>query len=290
MSLSGCLIEAERFSRAIDRIASRRTGSRSEVELEIDGVCLATLWRKRDAAGKHIASDLLAGRLPALPGRLLEVRIGNKTRRLFEFPLVEMIVHDAVAEWLSELTETTASPRLFSYRRGRSSHEAVTEFAKYVRRHRRQALKTRPAELFVIRRDVASYFDSIPTHDGAPVWSRLAALVGNQGDRRTHDLVRRVVRPRLLAPDGGPLDLKAGIPTGSPVANVIANLYLADVDVQAGSVRGAFYARYGDDLLAAHADAATACAIRDMLARGIAEAGLVFSTHKSRDLALTASG
>lgn len=284
------LFSPRRFAEAIDRIARRRLASCSARTLQEGGVCFATIHEQRDTVARLLVNDLLADRLPAAPGRMYRMEKDGKERQLYDFPVIELIIHDAVAQWLAEKASPHLSPQLYSYRTGISYHRAVRDFGRYVRVHRRERSDT-SGGLYVLRRDVRAYFDSIPVHDEAPLWAIVAEVIEPvRPAGLTLTLIRRALRPRLIDSRGIAYRLSSGIPTGSPAANVVANLYLRGMDQELSSVHGAFYARYGDDMLAAHPDPGAACALSRMLATHLRVRGLELSPKKTHDLYLTIPG
>lgn len=285
------LLEPARFRRAIDRIARRRATSPTVLNLEQGGVSLTTLWRRKRRFARLLVDELLAGGPEPAPGRAYRARIEGKERTLYAFPVVEMVIQAAVAEWLSEESAGCLSSRLYSYQAGVSYHRAVRDLARYLVAHRRARKDPRRRGVFVLRRDVRSYFDSIPVGPESPLWRILAEAIGPAtADRTTWTVVERAVRPKLVDERGGERVLRRGIPTGSPVANVVANLYLAALDHDLAGLAGGFYARYGDDLLAAHPDPDAARTMRRLFTDRLEAVELGSHPDKAQDLFLTAAG
>jgi hypothetical protein len=282
------LLVPTRFADAVQRLAARRWGSPSAPSLQQHGVSLATLARERHTFARLLVADLKRGHVTPSPGRVYWIEKEQKQRRLFDFPLTELVIHDAVACWLAERLSPSISPHLYSYQPGTSYHRALAGFARYVR----TATRIAPSRgLYVLRRDVHSYFDSIPVHDDAPLWPLLRRLVGDVREFDvTWSLVCRTLRPPLVDRAGTLYTLDCGIPTGSPVANVVANAYLGAMDDDLSRVPDAFYARYGDDLVAAHPDAAVAARLAAMLAAHLGGQGLEFSEAKTHDVYLSPRG
>ena len=281
------LFEPARFAYGIARIAERRLSSPSFTRLQEGGVSITTIDRSRDRVARLLVDDLLAGRIAERPGRMYVVTQDRKARRLFEFSLVEMIIQDAVAHWLAEQSSGALSARLYSYRSGTSYHRALRDFAQFIRHVRKSGCRG----LYVLRRDVRSYFDSIPVHDDAPLWTSLEPFVaGSPRVEATRMLLRRALRPQLVSARGEVYRLESGIPTGSPVANVVANLYLRTMDAELGQVAGAFYARYGDDIIAAHPDATTIETLGRSLAAYLSRHDVESNPEKVRDCYLTTAG
>ena len=287
MKPSAELFDPARFANAIARIAERRASSPSFTRLQEGGVSMTTLDRNRDRVARLLVADLLAGHVAERPGRMYSITQQGKERRLFEFSPVEMIVQDAVANWLAEQSSGAFSTRLYSYRTGISYRHALRDFGRYVRHSRRSGARG----LYVLRRDVRSYFDSIPVRDDAPLWASLEPFVlGSSRVEPTRALLRRALRPQLVDACGEPYRLECGIPTGSPVANVVANLYLRAMDVELGQVAAAFYARYGDDIIVAHPDTATIEALARSLAGYLSNYEVEGNPAKVEDCYLTTAG
>ncbi len=285
------LFTPSRFANAIERIAQRRRASPSVTSLQESGVSFATIHEKRHTVARLLVKDLRASRLDPTPGRIYHIEKDGKRRRLFDFPVVELIIHDAVAEWLGAKAATVFSSRLYSYQPGISYRHALRDFAHYIRVTSRMHSTAGDRGLYVLRRDVRAYFDTIPVHEGAPLWEVLARLVGPPSTANlVWTLLHRTLRPLLIDAQGTLYRLVRGIPTGSPVANVVANLYLNAMDDQLSRVDGAFYARYGDDVVAAHPDADTAATLTSLLGAHLEPRGLEFSATKMRDLYLTTAG
>jgi hypothetical protein len=103
-------------------------------------------------------------------------------------------------------------------------------------------------------------------------------------------LVEKVVRPEIIRKEGEPFSLIRGVPTGQPIAPVIYNLYLHDLDHELEQVPGAFYARYSDDILFAHPHVDTVRAVDHRLDEFLADRHLRVNRAKNENLYLTAAG
>jgi hypothetical protein len=103
-------------------------------------------------------------------------------------------------------------------------------------------------------------------------------------------LVESVVRPDVWTLGGGLVTRLRGLPTGQPICTVLFNLYLGELDDCLASVPGAFYARYGDDIVFAHPDADVAQAAEGVIDSTLARLGLSGNREKRRTIYLTAPG
>ena len=220
--------------------------------------------------------------------------VDGKKRVVFDYPALDLIVHGVVAEILTEAIEPVLSESVYSYRQGISSMDGVSAFASYIRAHRRARPNPRTRGLYVLRRDVDSYTDSIPLGSASPLWTQVARAIAALGSPlpspTDQQLIDEIIRPTFLTDDGFAASRVHGVATGQPISCVCFNLYLAELDRAVGSIPGAFYARYSDDLVFAHADPDVVRHAAAILEAGVTALGLRFNEDKGRDYYLTGSG
>ena len=281
------LLDEARFIAAVQRLANHNPGG--SVRSETGDVGLSRLNGDSRLIARLLIDDLKHGSLPPEPGVPRFIKTEGKRRTVYQFEFCDQVIQTVVAEWLRERASAELSPALFSYRPGMASHQAVHAAARYLVRHRRTRSDPRQRGVYVLRRDVKSYFDAVPVADDGRVWTILNGLLGTDGNPIEMDLVRRAVRP-FIRIDERSAQLSRGLPTGSPVANEIANIYLAEMDRKLAQVSGGFYARYGDDVLAMHAERTTATHMAEVLQCELEVSGLRWNEKKSLDLFLTAAG
>ncbi len=241
-----------------------------------------------------MAAEVAKGRWEPTCARLGSAHIESKERLLHKFDPLDQVVHGVVADALSAQLGETLSPSVWSYQRGRSALACLRTVAAYLRRHRRAVPDPRNRGLYLLRRDVSAFGDSVRLDGAAPLWAQLRAIFGDPAmsanAARAIALIERVVRPPVLSADGAPCHRLMGLPTGSPVNPVFTNLYLQPLDAALDSIQGACYARYGDDLIFAHPDAAV---VRDASARldgVLAQLHLRVNASKRRDLWFNGAG
>jgi hypothetical protein len=105
-------------------------------------------------------------------------------RVVVAYGLTDTIVTGAVSTLIEEAATPLLSDRLYSYRPGVSWLTPSADLASYIRRHRRERPDPRTRGLYVLRRDVDSYTDSIPVAPSSRVWQMV------------RDVPRRPARPR----------------------------------------------------------------------------------------------
>ena len=282
------------YREQIDRLHERHLLGGGLYELTQDGVSLGTVVMRRDEIARLLARTVASGTYRPQPARLRTIRVNGKARVVFALPLADVIVHGVVSRLIESAAADRLSPNLYSYREGIPWWRAATGLATYVRGHRRIP-GVRDGGVYVLRRDVNAYTDSIPVDTASPVWPILQRAVDAGGagqgiDPGDWDLIEHVVRPEIEVPDGTPVRRDSGVPTGQPISCVLFNLYLADMDRELSSIPGAFYARYSDDMAFAHPDPAVARRAAALIVEHLAALGLKLKQEKSRDLFLTVAG
>jgi hypothetical protein len=294
MDLHARLSDSRRYQRELERLHAKHLRTHRLYELRQSEVPLASFVLNRVRLSRLIARSVADGDYEIEPAQIRTIVANGKQRTVFAFRLSDLLVHGVVAGIVEEALAPVLSSSLYSYRKAQSWWTATTALAKYFREHRRQT-ETSSRGLYVIRRDIDSYTDSIPVGDTSPVWRMLRRLLEPPGE---HDAVRpadwrlieRVVRPEAYAEDGGLFTQLRGAPTGQPISCVLFNLYLSSLDAELERIPGGFYARYCDDFVFAHPDASIARAVDGRIREVLAPLQLTLNESKSRDLYLTGAG
>ena len=289
------LSDRGRYEEQIERLHQKFALSSRLFTLRQDAVPLATMVQDRRRLARAIAASVSDGSYVSHPARINNIVVAGKERRVFAYRLTDVVVHGALAGILAEAAEPRLSPRVFSYRKGVSRWTAVADFARFLRAHRRAHADPRARGVYVLRRDVAAYADSIPMAATSRIWHILREGLsgGAPGslDPEHWKLIERVVRPEFFAQDGhGHATALSGVATGQPIACVLFNLCLTDLDRAMEQIRGGFYARYSDDILFAHPDADIAQEAAQTMKRVVGDLGLDFKPSKEVDRFLTRAG
>jgi len=259
MNIGKLLCDPARYEAQIHRLHQKYLLSNRLYKPGPDGVSFASICFDSRKFAKMLARTIASGKYRAQPARTRVVMINNKSRKLYEFHLNDVIVHAVVASTLNEAMAPLLSPRLYSYRKGVCWSDALADFSAYVRQHRKTCQNPQQRGLFVIRRDVTKYTDSIPVGANSSLWLSLREVLGTdrsprRRSRKLWQVVENVIRPEIISEEGLLYSNITGVPTGSPISTTLFNLYLMAMDRALSAIPGAFYARYSDDFLFAHSD------------------------------------
>jgi hypothetical protein len=272
------------------KLASRRQRESWAARFELSAPLLAP---HAADIGKRLARDVVSGDhvfQPLVPRPAL---LNGKLRTIYRLDPLDAVVWGVLTRVLMSAMEPRLGAYLSSYRKGRSQWTAGRAFLAYVREHVRARPDPRSRGLYVLRRDVRRYDETIPVEPDSSLWTTVRELCGPDRFGFRGDLdafVQQAFRPPILHPDGSVKALDRGVATGLPTQTIACNTYLVPLDRELLALEGGFYARFGDDILFAHAERAVAEEARGLLERGVARLELAFNPKKSEHFWLTGPG
>jgi len=174
---------------------------------------------------------LLEGRYqPGMIRRVWIPKPGGGERGLGIPNVVDRVVQQAVHRVLSPNYEPTFHEGSHGFRPGRSCHTAITAAKGYLYR----------GYLWVVDLDLEKFFDRVH-HE------RLLARLGQRvKDLRLLTVVRRMLKAKVVMPDGVVVATEEGTPQGGPLSPLLSNIVLDELDREL-SRRGHRFVRYADD-------------------------------------------
>jgi RNA-directed DNA polymerase len=216
----------ERLHEAFDKVAANK-GAPGPDRQTIDQV------RKRlPAVLSKLRRGLLTGTYQ--PGEIRRVWIpkaGGKGQRGLGIPnVVDRVVQEAVRQVLEPVYEPTFHPSVHGFRPGRGCQTAIAEARGYVEE----------GYHVVVDMDLAKFFDRVHHQR---LLSRLAARVE---DKRLLCLIGRMLKAKVVMPDGVKVATEEGVPQGGPLSPLLSNIVLSELDEELAR-RGHRFVRYADD-------------------------------------------
>lgn len=207
----------------------------------VDGV---TVQHFAQSALSHINSlraAVLAGTYQPAPLRRVELPRPGKSPRLLAIPAVaDRVLQSACALALTPVLDARFEDESFAYRPGGSVRQAIARVVQW----RDTGLA------FAVDADIEDFFSHIPH-------ARLLVRLAEQsGDISLLPLVEAWLLAPIHTPQGV-IQPQAGVPQGSPISPLLANLYLDDFD-ETISAQGHRLVRYADDFLILCRDEAAA--------------------------------
>jgi RNA-directed DNA polymerase len=160
----------------------------------------------------------------------------GKHRTLYISPWEERIVDLLLYRVLNRRLDGWFSPNSYAYRdHSHGLDSCQTRIAG--------VLRSAKGSLYIVKRDIADYFASV---DHELLLNKLTVLVDPS------DYLYRLLEHRVHFPyekDGHQQTATLGIPFGTAIACVLANVFLTDLDREIECVPGLHYFRYADDML-----------------------------------------
>jgi len=144
--------------------------------------------------------------------------------------VVDRVVQQAVHQVLSPNYEPTFHGSSHGFRPGRSCHTAIAE----ARSHLEEGFE------WVVDLDLEKFFDRV---NHSRLMSRLEQRVK---DRRLLTLIRRMLKAKVVMPDGVVVVTEEGTPQGGPLSPLLSNIVLDELDNELAR-RGHRFVRYADD-------------------------------------------
>ena len=168
------------------------------------------------------------------PGEIRRVWIpkaGGKGQRGLGIPnVVDRMVQEAVRLVLEPLYEPTFHPSSHGFRPNRGCQTAIAEAKGYVE----------AGYCIVVDFDLEKFFDQVHHQR---LHARLAQRVGA---KRLLLLVARMLKAKVVMPDGVKVATEEGVPQGGPLSPLLSNIVLDELDKELAR-RGHRFVRYADD-------------------------------------------
>ena len=216
---------AKRLTSALVKVASNKGAPGP------DGQTIEALVERWPVVLPRLQADLLEGTYR--PGEIRRAYIskaGGGQRGLGIPDVVDRVVCEAVRRVLEPLWEPTFHPSSHGFRPGRSCHTAITEASQHLN----------DGYEWCVDLDLEKFFDLV-------CHQRLTAKLAERvGDRRLLVLIGRLLRAKVVLPDGVVIDAEQGVPQGSPLSPLLSNVVLDELDQELAR-RGHRFVRYADD-------------------------------------------
>lgn len=185
-----------------------------------------------DAILPKLSAELLNGTYqPGCIRRVWIPKASGGERGLGIPNVIDRVVQEATRQVLEPLYEPTFHPSSHGFRPGRSCHTAIAEASEHLLL----------GYGIVVDLDVEKFYDRV-CHQR--LLARLAARIS---DRRILKLISKMLKAKVVMPEGVVMSTEEGLPQGGPLSPLLSNIVLDELDQELAR-RGHKFVRYADDL------------------------------------------
>lgn len=198
----------------------------------IDGMRTSELFDYLQIHENNLRRSILDGSYQPSPFRSIEISKKDGGTRNLEIPTVmDRMLQQAISKILSPIYEPLFSDNSFAYRTGRNQHDAICRCLQYVK----------GGKCFAFHLDLERFFETVNHR-------KLKAILQYEiRDIRLLTLIFKFLKAGLFS-KGHFSETSEGIPQGSPLSPLLANIFLNELDWYL-SDHGYSFVRYADDIV-----------------------------------------
>ena len=196
----------------------------------IDGMQTHELGDYLTANWQTLKKSILEGNYKPQAVRKVEIPKPQGGTRMLGIPtVIDRLLQQAIAQWLSTKYERGFSGYSYGFRAGRNAHQAVLQAQEYLN----------GGYEWLVELDLEKFFDKV-NHDRL-----MSTLAKEVTDKRILKFIRSYLTSGIM--EGGIVSQRIeGTPQGSPLSPLLSNIVLDELDRELLS-RGHHFVRYADD-------------------------------------------
>jgi retron-type reverse transcriptase len=282
MRLIGLLQTADSYLDALEHLEQTHNKPHQQRKIVYGNLAIQDIFMHKQSFAKTIATSIKQQDYHYHPLKKSTIKQKNKIRTIYPHFISDYIVQSVIYKYLSQIIEPHLSDSLMSYRKGRSTKDAIYRVRDYIQKH----THNNKVDLYVVQTDLQNYTDTIPIATNQPFWTIAQDL---KEDNYSWQLFCQALQATYEENDLLYCKL-FGTPMGSPIGSLIANLYLNDLDHKIARSKKSLYLRFGDDLLFCDTDPEAVLRAMSIIKQETSALGLIINPEKTHYTYLTRAG
>lgn len=185
---------------------------------------------------------------------------GGRRRKRNVYPLQakDLIIFTLLEQLLLRCLNPQDFANVYSNILGKNFLHAVRQLGKTFKAN----TKDGKIDLYIMNSDISKFYDSVPVDQKSILWDQLKSLYESHTNREhipyVSMLIEFGVHPFIAKDHSGSFYQNIiGLPTGSPLAGVLSDIYLKPLDQFFTQIPNSCYVRYVDDVIFIHPQAET---------------------------------
>lgn len=215
----------QRLTQSLHRVA-RNQGAAGVDQQSVQDV--VGNWRSLEP---KLRQALLTGTY--LPGDIRRVWIpksGGGKRGLGIPNVIDRVVAEAIRQVTEPRYEPSFHPNSHGFRPNRSCHTALAKAKEYLQE----------GYTVLVDIDLKDFFNRVHHQ------RLMAILTKDIQDKRVHAILWKMLKAKVVLPDGLRVHTDEGVPQGGPLSPLLSNIVLSELDKELSN-RGLRFVRYADD-------------------------------------------
>jgi group II intron reverse transcriptase/maturase len=220
------ILSPSNLNQAYKRVRSNK-GSGGVDKMEVESLLDYLVVHKEE-----LIQSILDGTYRPNPVRRVEIPKENGKMRMLGIPtVVDRVVQQAIAQFLSPIYEKQFSPNSYGFRPKRSAHQALNKCKDHISNGYKYAVDM----------DLEKFFDTVNQSKLIEILSRTIK------DGRVISLIHKYLHAGVVVRNKFETT-EVGVPQGGPLSPLLSNIMLNELDKELEN-RGHRFVRYADDMV-----------------------------------------
>ncbi len=233
------------YADTIEFYAVKQRMSNHLITQGLSEISIDNLLQEKDSLAKVLAELFNLNNLDFAALKRTVIEKNNKKRVVYNSETLENIMDATILRILLPKLQEYGIPGLYSFFKNTNPIKTMQKIS--------QSLKQIYGDVYILRTDIVSYTDTIPTDEVSEIWHLLDNFIAwldplNVIDNYCYEIIKSRIKAPYKNKDGDIEHIKLGLPMGRALSTLVAALYLRDLDIMMSNIKNSLYVRFGDDI------------------------------------------